>query len=135
MRLKHFIQTVFALAGIIVLASCSSDENNGSDAPATDTELTVSGISDTEWTYISLENNTVVGSSAKDDTEADAQWAKRTDWDIAICGDMLRTNSGTSGNGEGGIRRLDNKRYDDITASDAVSVDPDRPQTPDEPRQ
>ena len=96
MRLKHFIPTVFALAGIIVLASCSSDENNGSDAPATDTELTVSGISDTEWTYISLENNTVVGSSAKDDTEADAQWAKRTDWDIAICGDMLRTNSGTS---------------------------------------
>lgn len=132
--MKPNIIAYFALAIVAsILTACSSDDNK-SASPDLDTEITISGISDTKWTYISLENNAVVGTSPKDDAESDAQWAQRTDWDIAICGDMIRTNSGTSGNGQGGIRRIDNKRYEDVTASDAASVDVDRPQTPDEPR-
>lgn len=37
--------------------------------------------------------------------EEDKAWAERTDWDFAICGDYIKTNSGTSGNGKGGILR------------------------------
>lgn len=124
------------VATITMLPSCADDkEEGGKDAPDNDTELTVSGISDTEWTYISLESNSVVGRSAKNDPAADAEWAKRADWDIAICGDMLRSNSGTSGNAGGGIRRIDSKRYGDITAADAATVDADRPNTPDAERE
>lgn len=31
----------------------------------------------------------------------------RKDWDIALCGELIRTNSGTSGVGEGGIIAID----------------------------
>lgn len=121
---------------VAMLPSCADDKGGeDKDTSDNDTELTVSGISDTEWTYISLETNSVTGRSAKDDPAADAEWAKRADWDIAICGDMLRTNSGTSGNAGGGIRRLDSKRYGDVTAADAATVDADRPNSPDAERE
>lgn len=128
--------TIATVATVAMLSSCADDkEEGGKGAPDNDTELTVSGISDTEWTYISLESNSVVGRSAKDDPGADAEWAKRADWDIAICGDMLRSNSGTSGNANGGIRRIDSKRYGDVTAADAATVDADRPNAPDAERE
>ena len=130
--MKFNISLYIALVGFM-LTACSSEDKQ--DAPVLDTELTVSGISDAKWTYISLENNAVVGTSDKDDSDADSQWAKRTDWDIAICGDMVRTNSGTSGAGQGGIRRIDGKHYDAVTAADAATVDADRPQTPAAPRE
>ena len=124
------------MAMVAMLPSCADDKGGeDKDTSDNDTELTVSGISDTEWTYISLETNSVTGRSAKDDPAADAEWAKRADWDIAICGDMLRTNSGTSGNAGGGIRRLDSKRYGDVTAADAATVDADRPNSPDAERE
>lgn len=116
-----------------MLPSCA--DNEGESAPDNDVELTVSGISDNQWTYISLENNTVVGQSDKNNPSADADWASRTDWDIAICGDMIRTNSGTSGNGAGGLRRLDGHSYDNVTANDAANTDIDRPNTPDSTRE
>lgn len=116
-----------------MLPSCA--DNEGESAPDNDVELTVSDISDNQWTYISLENNTVVGQSDKNNPSADADWASRTDWDIAICGDMIRTNSGTSGNGAGGLRRLDGHSYDNVTANDAANTDIDRPNTPDSTRE
>ena len=37
------------------------------------------------------------------DTLAQQAYAARTDWDIAIADGRIRTNSGTSGPGDGGI--------------------------------
>ncbi len=133
--LKYFSATA-VIAMCAVVCACSSDsDSDGREPGPVDTELTISGISDTHWTYISLETNSVTGTSPLDDTDADARWADRTDWDLAICGDMIRTNSGTSGKGNGGIRRLDNKTYDEITAGDVTALDEDRPQSPDATRQ
>lgn len=128
--MKTTIKALIAAATLVlVVAACGNDDNKRT-ASDDDTEFTISGISDEVWTYISLEDNVVVGTSPKDDPEADSQWAGRSDWDIAICGDMVRTNSGTSGNGHGGIRRIDDKSYEDVTASDAGEVDADSPQPP-----
>lgn len=135
--MRYFSAMVIATMSIgYFLSSCASDsESNGRDPQPVDAELTITGISDTQWTYVSLETNSVIGTSPLDDSDADAQWADRTDWDIAICGDMIRTNSGSSGKGQGGIRRLDDKTYEEITAGDAVGLDQDRPQSPDASRQ
>ena len=45
-----------------------------------------------------------MGTSAFGDSSADSEWRQRTDWDIAVCGDLIRTNSGMSGTGNGGIQ-------------------------------
>lgn len=118
-----------------LLTACAGDDGTDAAPGTADTEITVEGLTDDAWTYISLETGATVGRSAKDDPEADALWAARTDWDVAVCGDMIRTNSGTSGQGQGGLRRLDGRTYDDVTAADAATVDADRPASPDAPRQ
>ena len=45
----------------------------------------------------------MVGTCAVTDTLAQQTYAARTDWDIAIADGRIRTNSGTSGIGDGGI--------------------------------
>lgn len=67
--------------------------------------IVVEGLSDDRWTYFSFSESKVVGTSEFGSGEEDALWAGRDDWDIAICGEFLRTNSGTSGMGSGGIQR------------------------------
>lgn len=119
----------------LVLGSCTSDSGGGGGKlPPADEEITVSGISDSQWTYISLETNSVMGTSPYGDIDADVQWADRTDWDLAICGDKIRTNSGTSGKGQGGLRRIDDRPYEEVSATDATAFEEDRPQAPDASR-
>ena len=60
--------------------------------------------SNEKWVYYSLEENKQVGVSNFGDSISDKKWSERTDWDIAICGDLIRTNSGASGIGQGGIQ-------------------------------
>ena len=67
--------------------------------------IVVEGLSDDRWTYFSFSESKVVGTSEFGSGEEDVLWAGRDDWDIAICGEFLRTNSGTSGIGNGGIQR------------------------------
>ncbi|MCM1021196.1 MAG: HmuY family protein [Muribaculum sp.] len=133
--MKHLLYIIVALLALSSI-SCSSDDNNdnGNNIPPTDTELTITGLSDNQWTYISLSKNAIVGTSPLDDAKTDAEWAERLDWDIAICGDLMRTNSGTSGHGKGGLRRLDGVDYNNITDKD-IPVDTDRPNSPSSPMQ
>lgn len=76
-----------------------------------DKELTIEGINDTEWTYFSFESGSVVGRSTFLSDEEDAAWAGRGDWDFAICGDLLKTNGGDSGNGLGGVVKNTTDNY------------------------
>ena len=88
---------ILVVGGLLFTTACSNDEKQ--PAPAVD--LTVSfQVQERMWTYLQLESGQVVGTSALGDEAADAEWKKRTDWDIAFCGDLIRTNGGTSGNGE-----------------------------------
>lgn len=92
------------------MISCSNREvKNGTSggnegAGVHDEVLSVTfECSDELWVYISLKTGKVVGHSEFNNHSEDAQWKNRLDWDIAFCGDRMRTNSGTSGNGKGGI--------------------------------
>lgn len=121
--LKHI--KVFLLFILTLAVGCSGDSKTETPQQP-DTELTIDGISDTQWTYISLETNRKVGVSPLNDPKADEEWRNRTDWDIALCGDMIRTNSGTSGIGQGGIVRLDNQTYNQINEVPTIPLDIDR---------
>ena len=84
--------------------SCSSDSDSGQIETHEEKIISVETM---RWTYYSLETGSVVGQSDFGDEEADEQWRVRKDWDIALCGELIRTNSGTSGVGEGGIIAID----------------------------
>ena len=100
---KHIIFSL--LAALVLLASCSDGADNSASGQAVGKsgEMNVTA-NDGVWTYYSIEQNKVMGTSGFGDSTADSQWKQRTDWDIAICGDLIRTNSGTSGTGNGGLQ-------------------------------
>ena len=100
---KHIIFSL--LAALVLLASCSDGADNSASGQAVGKsgEMNVTA-NDGVWTYYSIEQNKVMGTSVFGDSTADSQWKQRTDWDIAICGDLIRTTSGTSGTGNGGLQ-------------------------------
>ena len=100
--MTHKIFLLLSLAAFL-FAACSGED---ASAPASVAEksntLNIQTKQD-QWTYVSMSSGKVVGTSALGDSAAEASWKNRTDWDIAVCNGIIRTNSGTSGNGEGGI--------------------------------
>ena len=91
--------------GLLLFATgCSSDDKQ--TAPAADRTVTLQ-VEEKKWTYLQLESGQVVGTSALGDEMADEAWKKRTDWDLAFCGELIRTNGGSSGNGEAALQVLD----------------------------
>ena len=93
------------LSFIIVVGLCCGCNRGGGHEPAVAAEVTIHGLEEGKWVYFSVKDGATVGTSTFLSESEDSEWAKRTDWDFAICGDCLKTNSGTSGNGAGGILR------------------------------
>ena len=99
----------------LTLLSCNNTSDDG--GIVSEGLLTVPNVPG-QWTYISLTTGRVVGTCALSDTASQRQWAQRTDWDLATCDGMLRTNGGDSGCGQGAAAVTD-MPYDE--------ADPDLP--------
>ena len=97
-------KTIIILAMFACLCSCNNASGEKTE-PKVSEEITIHGLSDEYWTYFSFEKGEVVGTGKFDDEESDAEWYARKDWDFAICGDRIKTNSGTSGEGLGGVQK------------------------------
>lgn len=104
---------------ILALFTLSACHQTGVREPNVKVETTIEGLSSEHWTYFCFEKGEVVGTSEYGNEEQDALWADRLDWDFAICGKYLRTNSGTSGKGRGGV--VQNKTNAFATLSEAPS--------------
>lgn len=70
------------------------------------------------YIYLKLSDTTKV--SVTDPAAFDS-----SDWDMALKRDVIRTNSGDSGPGQGGAVRVSGKTFDQVTISDAGSFDHD----------
>jgi hypothetical protein len=79
-----------------------------------------------KWFYFSFEDDKFVGEGAADpEVGDDAEWANRTDWDIAFHRQNVRTNSGTSGKGAGGILALETEDFDAVKSVDLTTFEAD----------
>ena len=120
--------TILAALAAAIAFTGSKDDNNGDGAkpvrPVMNT-VTIS-VSDSTWTYFSLESGAVVGTSPLADEDEDAKWRARKDWDFALCGDMLRTNSGTSGIGRGGVQAVTRLNFNAIETAPESGYAEDR---------
>lgn len=112
MKTTDVMKKVIPIISCLLLIGCMGcDYGNGYDQHVQ--KISVE-LSSGMWTYISFAKGEVVGTSLFGSDDEDARWAARTDWDIAVCGDMIRTNSGTSGSGSGGILRIDGLDFSDV---------------------
>lgn len=131
MNRKHTNIGLTLAAALLLGFAGGCSRGNGTDTPPTTPAqvetLTIEGLDDQTWVYVSLEEGRTVGTSPLGDVEQDAAWKARTDWDIAFCGELLRTNSGTSGNGAGGIQSVTNKSFNalDEAPADGYRTDTD----------
>lgn len=85
---------LMSLAALMVVffSSCDDNTNEPSNLEAFTTEVTATSY--TDWVYYSLSQDTIV---------AIADPATSNDWDLAFMRNHIRTNSGSSGNGNGGV--------------------------------
>ena len=68
-----------------------------------------------KWYYFSFAKGDFVGEGDVDPEKGDdAAWKKRTDWDIAFHRQNVRTNSGTSGDGKGGVMMLETADFNTV---------------------
>ena len=95
--MKHCLPFILLLA--LLCAACHDDSSPKHIEGDLSLDLQGAG-----WTFVSLETGIILGTCALDDTLTLNDYAQRTDWDVAFSSEgHLRTNSGLSGNGQGGI--------------------------------
>jgi len=98
---KILVKILLALT-LVLLVSCRKEDAPRVPVPVeTETEIQLrTGY----WAYYNIKESSTVGYGIIGDSIDDAEWFARLDWDIAFSENGIRTNSGTSGRGKGGIR-------------------------------
>lgn len=100
------------LLSIILLATISCKDDKQSDLSpvlfSNEMELT---LMPGEWVYYRFSDSTIVGTGIIGDSIDDAEWFNRLDWDIAFSEGGIRTNSGASGKGQGGLTYLNDSLF------------------------
>lgn len=102
--------SIFVLT--LVLGSCVSydaDEFNGKILPRITGYTT--GVTN-DWLYFNLRTGEMFNATAPNQEIVEGEQQQRMDWDLAFCGYHLRTNSGTSGRGQGGALDLGQGNYE-----------------------
>lgn len=93
MKNFRFKNAILIIAAVIMFSACEEDENNNPVALEAVTEQ-VAATSYTDWVYYSFSEGTLV-----DVTDPKTE----TNWDIGLRRNHFSTNSGSSGNGAGGV--------------------------------
>lgn len=118
MKRMNLFKIAILAFGLAFFASCGDDDNSTSK-PLNVTEVKNLDAKDyTQWVYYSFEKGfeTPVGKGEADPEKGDdAKWKERTDWDIAFHRYDIRTNSGTSGKGKGGVIKMEETDLASVT--------------------
>lgn len=119
--MRHFLFTIIAAAAL--LTSCvdyDAEPFTGKVLPRTTGYST--GVTN-DWLYINLRTGQMFNRNKVNEDIAEGEQKNRLDWDIAFCGYRLRTNSGTSGNGQGAAADLGNGQYEKWTTVAQLPAD------------
>lgn len=101
MKVKLFLATL--VTGIFTLTSCSKDSNKEEEKkPANVKQEKNLNARQEKWVYYSFEKNAIV-------EVADPQ--NSLDWDIAFFAYYAKLNGGTSGKGQAGVAKTENKDF------------------------
>lgn len=76
-----------------------------------------------DWLYFNLRTGDTFNAAAPNRDIAEGEQKNRTDWDLAFCGYRLRTNSGTSGTGQGAAADLGEGAYSKWTSTTQLPAD------------
>ncbi len=102
------------LISLSVLASCKDDKDTAPEIvyePIEVTDTVTFNVEPGKWVYYNIKDKKIVGTSDIGDAEQDSEWAAQKDWDIAFCETGIRTNSGSSGKGDGGLSKINDSIY------------------------
>lgn len=119
--MRHFLFTIIAAAAL--LTSCvdyDAEPFTGKVLPRTTGYST--GVTN-DWLYINLRTGQMFNRNKVNEDITEGEQKNRLDWDIAFCGYRLRTNSGTSGNGQGAAADLGNGQYEKWTTVAQLPTD------------
>lgn len=120
---KKIIYTILSvLLASITFISCRDKVKSESEPVPVKRELTLT-LEPGKWIYYSISDSTVMGTSDIGDTEQDAEWHDRNDWDIALSELGIRTNSGTSGRGNGGLAVISDSLYNTVKEYSLMGLD------------
>jgi len=119
-RIKYTIPLL--LISLLVFISCRDDDRTQSEPVPVKRELTLT-LEPGKWIYYNISDSTVMGTSDIGDDDQDAEWHDRNDWDIALSEVGLRTNSGTSGRGNGGLAVISDSLYNTEREYSLMSLD------------
>ena len=119
-RYLHGRMVLTAVCGIIsvslLITGCvdyGAEEFTGKILPRVSGYTT--GVTN-DWLYFNLRTGEVFNRTMPNRDISEGDQKERTDWDLAFCGYRLRTNSGTSGIGQGGAIDLGYGTYDKWTS-------------------
>ena len=76
-----------------------------------------------DWLYFNLRTGEVFNKIKVNGDIKEGEQRERLDWDLAFCGYVMRTNSGTSGKGKGGAADLGYGNYTSWTSVDQLPTD------------
>ena len=107
------LMIIALFAGLLI--SCDDDDNEDLPQAAAYNTLSLYTKDYTLWHYFSFEADSVIATGSADPEDGDdAEWKQRTDWDLAFHYKDLRTNSGFSGIGEGGMLEASKTDFDSV---------------------
>ncbi len=104
----------YTLLAIFALTFVACDRSDNK-TPGSGKEVKIT-TSFGKWTYFSFAKGDTVGTGSAN-AETDALWKARTDWDMAFLINNARTNSGTSGNGQGGVYYAGTDQFNAVTVA------------------
>ena len=99
---KTFQFIALVLLNMVCLVSCNKDDLFQESEPK-EGEAIMDCSNYTQWNFFSFAKGELIGSCDADNEADNEAWYNRTDWDLAFHRQDVKTNSGKSGKGKGGI--------------------------------
>jgi hypothetical protein len=110
---KFLLELLMITLFSALLISCDDDDNEDLPQAALYNTLSLYTKDYTLWHYFSFEADSVIATGSADPQDGDdATWKQRTDWDLAFHRNDVRTNSGVSGIGQGGMLEASETDFD-----------------------